>query len=309
MPACYAARMPGTRRLGRVAALLLTLIPAAASAQKISNPDLFGKSLAAAGEAVEQYHRWDDPATLRRVADIGYRVAAASGYTEFPVTFFLVDRVPNAFTLPGGQIFVTRGLLDLGWTTTCWPLCWPRDRRTSPWSLKRMQRKATLINCSGTPLVGVMLASENRTARQSGRARTTPAPRTTTGGDVHPGGRGGEPGPHELLLRSYSREHEDEADAEGPAPRRRLRLSIPRRASSSGAHAPGRRSPRVRLPADPPLRRGTHHLGAGAASCCARRRRAPTRPTAPPASRLSSASSRATRRSMTTSSASSLPWR
>src|SRR6187455_2837600 len=85
-------------------ALVALLLPAAAAAQRISNPDLFAKSLAAAQEAVDEYGTWDDVATLRHVADVGYRVAASSGYKDFPLAFFLVDmREPNAFALPGGQ--------------------------------------------------------------------------------------------------------------------------------------------------------------------------------------------------------------
>src|SRR5262245_10637639 len=107
------------------AACLLALalfLPADASAQDtpkvtISNPELYGKTLKAAMEALEHYGTYDNPAALKRVSDIAYRLAAQSDFDQFPFTFYLVDMPePNAFALPGGQIFVTRGMLDLGLT-------------------------------------------------------------------------------------------------------------------------------------------------------------------------------------------------
>ncbi|MEO8277596.1 MAG: M48 family metalloprotease, partial [Thermoanaerobaculia bacterium] len=81
------------------------------------NEELFNKSLGAAVEAVEVYGSWDNPQALERVARIGYRVARESGFTDLPFSFYLADMAePNAFALPGGQIFVTRGMIELGLT-------------------------------------------------------------------------------------------------------------------------------------------------------------------------------------------------
>ena len=49
------------------------------------------------------------------MAAIGYRLAQESKFQDFPFTFYLIDMPePNAFALPGGQIFITKGMLDLG---------------------------------------------------------------------------------------------------------------------------------------------------------------------------------------------------
>ncbi len=54
---------------------------------------------------------------LRRMNDIGYRVALVSGRPEIIFTFQILDMdEPNAMALPGGWIFVTRGILELDLT-------------------------------------------------------------------------------------------------------------------------------------------------------------------------------------------------
>jgi len=55
----------------------------------------------------------DGPA-LAVVAEVGERVAAASPRREIPYRFGVVDRAePNAFALPSGHVYVSRGLLAL----------------------------------------------------------------------------------------------------------------------------------------------------------------------------------------------------
>lgn len=54
---------------------------------------------------------------LRRVNDIGYQVASVTGRGDVLFTFHILDVPdPNAFALPGGFVFVTRGILELGLT-------------------------------------------------------------------------------------------------------------------------------------------------------------------------------------------------
>jgi predicted Zn-dependent protease len=68
--------------------------------------------LEAAKGAIAQYGRYDDPELQSYVSSLGQRLAAASERPELPWTFTVVDDpVVNAFALPGGQIFVTRGIL------------------------------------------------------------------------------------------------------------------------------------------------------------------------------------------------------
>lgn len=57
----------------------------------------------------------DDPAWTERIDRIGYRVAAASDDSETPFSFDVLDLPePNALALPGGFIFVTRGMMEVG---------------------------------------------------------------------------------------------------------------------------------------------------------------------------------------------------
>ncbi|MCB1007640.1 MAG: hypothetical protein KDB94_01970, partial [Acidobacteria bacterium] len=91
-----------------LALLAAASVPPPARAETPLDLDLFGKSLEAAVEALRVYGVWENPEALHRVADIGYRVAAESGFTGFPISFYLIDMPePNAFALPAGQIFVT----------------------------------------------------------------------------------------------------------------------------------------------------------------------------------------------------------
>jgi predicted Zn-dependent protease len=208
-------------RLGRVSlaaalALALLLPGSGAGAQTIVNPELFGKSTAAAQKALEHYGRYDDQEAMNRVADIGYRLAAHSGFTKYPFTFFLVDmREPNAFALPGGQIFVTRGMLELGLSDD--ELAALLGHEIAHVTLEhgtKLQRRATLLNVlSQAVLVGVILAErDNRPPPDIPYGR---GPQQSTGADRIHGAAAASVILGELLLRSYSREFEDQADEEG----------------------------------------------------------------------------------------------
>ena len=64
---------------------------------------------------VEQFFKVDtDPIAVARVRQIGRRLAAASPDADFPFEFHVVESGEiNAFALPGGFIYVFRGLLQL----------------------------------------------------------------------------------------------------------------------------------------------------------------------------------------------------
>jgi Zn-dependent protease with chaperone function len=183
--------------------------------------DLFGKSLEAAAEALELYGSWDEPAALRRVADLGYRVAAESGFTQFPISFYLIDMPePNAFALPAGQIFVTRGMLSLGLTDDeLAALLGHEIAHVVERHGIRMERRATLLNVLTQALVvGVMVGAERN--RDSPRPGDVPDPygieRADTGqGDLVYGTYAASLILSELLLRSHSRDFEDDADELG----------------------------------------------------------------------------------------------
>jgi predicted Zn-dependent protease len=68
----------------------------------------------AAQETVQSMAVVNDPALQQYVEGIGKKLAAQSERPNLPWSFTVVDDpTPNAFALPGGPIFVTRGLLTL----------------------------------------------------------------------------------------------------------------------------------------------------------------------------------------------------
>lgn len=199
-----------------IASLVLPVRPAAA--QAISNPDLFKKSLQVAAEAASQYGIYDNPAELARVNRIGYELAQQSEFKKFPFTFGVVDMpVPNAFALPAGQIFVTRGMLDLGLDDDMLACVIGHEiAHVTQEHYLRMQRKATLMTVLGNLLLaGVMIGESNSNRRRADEAPYDPRVGRDPGGDLIQGAAAASLIISELLLRSYSRDHEDEADKEG----------------------------------------------------------------------------------------------
>jgi Zn-dependent protease with chaperone function len=208
-----------------LAALLLALPARPAAAQKIADPELYGKSLRVAHEALAQYsggeHRGDEDGAgggeLARVAEIGYQVARQARYEKFPLTFHLIDMPePNAFALPGGQLFVTRGMLEIGLDDDMLAALLGHEIAHVVLDHHiRMQRRATLMNLLSQALVvGVMVgAGDGR--RDPGPYRSPEPYGTSARGELVQGAAATSLIVNELLLRSFSREHEDEADEEG----------------------------------------------------------------------------------------------
>lgn len=215
-----------------ISALVLTLAPprlvaatppaagAAGETIAVKNADLFQKSLEAAAQALEQYGIYEAPQQARRVAEIGYRVAQQSGFKEFPFTFYLVEMPePNALALPGGQIFVTRGMLDLGLDDDMLAALLGHEiAHVVARHGVRMQRRAILLNLlSQAALIGVILTADN--SRREPRHPEDPydlaGAEENRKGDLVQGTAAAGLVLGELLLRSYSREFEDEADQEG----------------------------------------------------------------------------------------------
>lgn len=213
-----------------LAGILLALLPisVAAAGETVPAPhplptpaeELFRKSLEAAAQAVQVYGAWDNPEALARVARIGYRVAKEANYTEFPLSFYLADMAePNAFALPGGQIFITRGMIDLGLNDDALAALLGHEiTHVVKKHGTRLERKAMLLNIlSQAVLVGVAVAADrNRAAPPNvpdpyGYYNTRDRPE----GNLVYGSYAASIILSELLLRSYSRDYEDEADMEG----------------------------------------------------------------------------------------------
>lgn len=182
----------------------------------ISNPDLFQRSAEVARRAVDQYGAYGDVVEIERINRIGYEVAQQSGFTDFPLTFHAVDMPePNAFALPGGHIFITRGMLELGLDDDM--LANLLGHEIAHVVLNhhvKMQRRATLLSILGQALlVGVMINSDS--GDYNPRDPVGNAGRAQTRSDRIQGAAAASVILPELLLRSFSREHEDQSDEEG----------------------------------------------------------------------------------------------
>lgn len=195
-------------------ALLPIFLATSSTAQEISNAKLFGKSLEAAYEAYEHFGATDEPGALERVADIGYALAAHSEFSDFPFSFYVIDMPePNAFALPGGHIFVTRGMLSLGLDDDMLACLLGHEiAHVTKRHGTRMQKRATLLNIlSQAALIGVMIGADDSPENPrdpygyTGSRKGSLVQGTAAAGMVL----------SELLLRSNSRDFEDEADVEG----------------------------------------------------------------------------------------------
>lgn len=207
-----------------IATLLLAVLGVsptpAARAQGITNKDLFTKSLEVAQKAVELFGESKDRAEQERVAAIGYRVAQAANFHEFPFTFHVVDMPePNAFALPGGHVFVTRSMLGLGLSDDMLAgLLGHEVAHVVAHHGTRMQRRQALLQVLGQALVIGVLVKANE-ERRDRRDYTPPYDpyrrRENPEGTMVEGAAATSVIVSELLMRSYSRDFEREADDEG----------------------------------------------------------------------------------------------
>jgi len=78
-----------------------------------------GQALALGEQAAPQYveafgGQVDDPALREYVSQLGQKIAGVSHTPDLPWQFYLLDSsMVNAFAVPGGHVFVTRGLMSL----------------------------------------------------------------------------------------------------------------------------------------------------------------------------------------------------
>ncbi len=202
-----------------VATLIVAIAaPTASSAQTISDPRLFRQSFDFARQALEFYGALEDDEELRRVTRIGFELVEVSGFRDFPFAFHLVDMpVPNAFALPGGHIFLTRGMLRLDLDDDeLANLLGHEIAHVIERHGIRTQKKARLLNVLGQALVIGVLANEvSRSREQRNDPYYDPYARDDTSASRVQGAAAASLVTSELLLRSYSREFEDEADATG----------------------------------------------------------------------------------------------
>lgn len=215
-------RMPHQRCTSKLVAGLLVGLSLCATgplaAQEISNPDLFLKSLEAASQALSFYGVYDNPEELERVNRIGYQIALSSGYDKFPFSFFLVDMpIPNAFALPAGHIFVTKGMLDLGLSDDMLAgLLGHEIAHVTQEHFLHMRRRATLLNVVSQILtVGAIAAASSSGSRDRYVGPGGYVYGNDSSADLVQGIAAAGAAMSELLMRGYSRENEDESDEEG----------------------------------------------------------------------------------------------
>ncbi len=109
------------RRLLTVAVLVAALTAGACSVNPatgkrqialISEQQEIAMGQEAAEGAIAQYGRYPDDELQSYVSELGHQLAAASERPHLPWSFTVIDDpTVNAFALPGGQIFITRGIL------------------------------------------------------------------------------------------------------------------------------------------------------------------------------------------------------
>lgn len=200
----------GRRTLATLVPLLLVLAFAPARARAASWDDLIAISeeqeIALGREVAAQVQSklpmLSDGLVVSYVNGLGQRLARSSGRPNLPYTFRVVDVAEvNAFALPGGHIFVQRGLLDVVNT--------------------EMEVAGVLAH-----EVGHVVA--RHAARQVGRQRMLEAgagvlSQALGGGQGQAQGPGDQPGLTRVainllangVLLKYSRDQEDEADQLG----------------------------------------------------------------------------------------------
>lgn len=189
--------------------------PQTQQSASVSIPKDFQGGLQAALEATKELGLVDDPAVTKRVNDIGYRVAQRAS-PDRPYYSFRVVKMeePNAFALPGGFIFVTTGMMDLGLTDDeLAALLGHEITHVKNDHSKKMAKRQTLMNLLYSALVvgvAVGLKGDN-----SGYDPVTGGYRTSQKAEVLQGAQAFGILFQELLLRGFSRDLELEADHEG----------------------------------------------------------------------------------------------
>ena len=203
---------------------------------RIHNPQLFEKSARAAAAAVGQYGTTDprfdgvrrnEPGQdvefeqrlrdIERVQRIGYQLAMVAGFDKYPFTFGVVDMpIPNAFALPAGQIFVTQGMLDLGLTDDqLAALLGHEIAHVTEEHFLRIKRKATLLNSLATLVTVGAVAASSSSSDDYYRGPGGLVVNDNPTGDLVSASLATGAVVSELLLRKYSREHEDQSDETG----------------------------------------------------------------------------------------------
>lgn len=109
------ARLAGYHPVMRalVAALAIATVVRAQSAIVLTQQEEASVGRLAAAEVEKEYPILNDPAVTEYITRLGERLVAKSRRADIPYTFRVVDgQDVNAFSLPGGYIYINRGLIE-----------------------------------------------------------------------------------------------------------------------------------------------------------------------------------------------------
>jgi predicted Zn-dependent protease len=186
----------------------------------ISDEKMMTEVLQEVSEARQEYGDYDNAAALARINRIGFELAQHADYTKNPFTFSLLNvPEPNSMALPSGDILVTRGMLDVIGPDDDMLACVLGHEigHVIKEHYLHRSRRATLLGVLSNLLVaGVLISAAKNPPRTGVEGPYDPR----VGYD--PGGGNRVEGAaaaslifSELMLRSFSRDQEDEADQVG----------------------------------------------------------------------------------------------
>jgi Zn-dependent protease with chaperone function/TolA-binding protein len=186
----------------------------------VSDEKMMTQVLQAIIEARQEYGTYDNGPALARINRIGYELAQHADFYKYPFTFSLINMPePNSMAFPSGDILVTRGMLDVIGPDDDMLACVLGHEigHVIKEHYLHMSRRATLLSILGNLLVAGVLISSAKNPPHTGvegpydpRVGYDPG-----GGNRVEGAAAASLIVSELMLRSFSREHEDEADQVG----------------------------------------------------------------------------------------------
>jgi len=192
----------------------LTAFPSQTQSSATAPKD-FDKNLKVAVEATKEIGLVENAKDVKRLNDIGYRVAQRAAPEMTNLSFRIVKmEEPNAFALPGGFVFVTTGMLELDLTDDeLAALLGHEITHVRNDHFHRMAKRQTLMNLLYQALVvGIAVGiRDNNSGYDPNTNIYTPSKKS----EILQGVSGFGLVFQELLLRGFSRDLELEADDGG----------------------------------------------------------------------------------------------
>ena len=186
----------------------------------VSDEKMMTEVLQELSEARQEYGDYDNPAALARINRIGYELAQHADFYKYPFTFSLLNMAePNSMALPSGDILVTRGMLDIIGPDDDMLACvlgHEIGHVIREHSLHRSRRATLLSVLSNLLVAGVLISSAKNPPRTGVEGPYDPRYGYDPGGGNRiEGAAAASLIFSELMLRSFSRDQEDEADQVG----------------------------------------------------------------------------------------------